>query len=182
MLIHGGEEGLGMTDVVLREAGRWGGACRWRPAVVCVGLLAARLAAAHPAAFTINDVMQVPYPSDLVAAPAGGGVAWVFDTKGRRNIWVADSSGSAKAHPITAYTEDDGFDIGELAWSPDTKSIAFTRAETLEDEAPTNVTSSPDGPKSREVWLVATAGGTPQGGNGTLGELCARWQSGGVCR
>jgi dipeptidyl aminopeptidase/acylaminoacyl peptidase len=140
---------------------QWRCAGQWRTVAVCFGLLAARLVGAHPAAFTINDVMQVPYPSDLVAAPAGRAVAWVFDTKGCRNIWVVDPSGSAKARPITAYTEDDGFDIGELAWSPDTKSIAFTRAGTLEDEAPTNVTSSPEGPKPREVWVVSTAGGAP---------------------
>ena len=145
-----------------RDARHVRGAWQWRAVAVCfISLLAVRLAGAHSAAFTINDVMQAPYPSELVAAPAGRAVAWVFDTKGCRNIWVADSSGSVKAHPVTAYTEDDGFDIGELAWSPDTKSIAFTRAETLEDEAPTNVTSSPEGPKPREVWVVATAGGAP---------------------
>jgi dipeptidyl aminopeptidase/acylaminoacyl peptidase len=144
-----------------QDARQEGGTRPWRGVAVCFGLLAARLAGAHPAAFTLNDVMQAPYPSDLVAAPAGRAVAWVFDTKGCRNIWVVDSTGSAKAHPITTYTEDDGFDIGELAWSPDTKSIAFTRAATLEDEVPTNVTSSPEGPKPREVWVVSTAGGAP---------------------
>jgi dipeptidyl aminopeptidase/acylaminoacyl peptidase len=88
-------------------------------------------------------------------------VAWVFDAKGCRNIWVADPSHGAKARQITPYTEDDGFDIGELAWSPDTKSIAFTRGESLEDEAPANVNNSPEGPKPKEVWVVATAGGVP---------------------
>jgi Tol biopolymer transport system component len=131
----------------------------WSAATVCAGLLMTQVAGAHPAAFTINEVMQAPYPSDLVAAPSGGAVAWVFDTKGCRNILVADSSGAAKARPITAFTEDDGFDIGDLAWSPDTNSIAFTRAQTLEDEAPANVGSTPEGPKPREVWVVSTSGG-----------------------
>ena len=137
----------------------WGAMAVWSVVLGCAGILRAPLARAHPAAFTINEVMQAPYPSDLVAAPSGGAVAWVFDAKGVRNIWVADSSGAAKARPITAFTEDDGFDIGDLAWSPDAKTIAFTRAETLEDEAPANVGSTPEGPKAREVWVVATSGG-----------------------
>jgi dipeptidyl aminopeptidase/acylaminoacyl peptidase len=88
-------------------------------------------------------------------------VAWVFDAKGCSNIWVADPSHGAKARQITPYTEDDGFDIGELAWSPDTKSIAFTRGQSLEDETPANVNNSPKGPMPKEVWVVATAGGVP---------------------
>jgi dipeptidyl aminopeptidase/acylaminoacyl peptidase len=118
-------------------------------------------AAAHPAAFTLNDVMQAPFPSYLLAAPTGAAVAWVFDAKGCSNIWVADPSHGAKARQITPYTEADGFDIGELAWSPDTKSIAFTRGQSLEDETPTNVNNSPQGPMPKEVWVVATAGGVP---------------------
>ena len=116
---------------------------------------------AHPAAFTLNDVMQAPFPSYLLAAPTGGAVAWVFNAKGCSNIWVADPSHGAKARQITPYTEDDGFDIGELAWSPDTKSIAFTRGQSLEDETPTNVNNFPQGPMPKEVWVVATAGGVP---------------------
>ena len=118
-------------------------------------------AGTHPAALTLNDVMQAPFPYYMVAAPTGAAVAWVFDAKGCRNIWVADPSHGAKARQITPYTEDDGFDIGELAWSPDTKSIAFTRGESLWDETPANVNNSPEGPMPKEVWVVATAGGVP---------------------
>jgi hypothetical protein len=99
----------------------------WSAAAACAGLFMTQAAGAHPAAFTLNDVMQAPFPYDMVAAPTGAAVAWVFDAKGCHNIWVADPSHGAKARPITPYTKDDGFDIGELAWSPDTKSIAFTR-------------------------------------------------------
>ena len=133
----------------------------WSAAAACAGLFMTQAAGAHPAAFTLNDVMQAPFPYDTVAAPTGAAVAWVFDAKGCRNIWVADPSHGAKARQITPYTEDDGFDIGELAWSPDTQSIAFTRGQSLEDETPTNVNNSPEGPMPKEVWVVATAGGVP---------------------
>ena len=130
-------------------------------AAACAALFMTQAAGAHPAAFTLNDVMQAPFPYDMVAAPRGAAVAWVFDAKGCRNIWVRDPSHGAKARQITPYTQDDGFDIGELAWSPDTKSIAFTRGESLDDETPANVNNSPQGPMPKEVWVVATAGGVP---------------------
>ena len=133
----------------------------WSAAAACAGLFMTQAAGTHPAAFTLNDVMQAPFPYYMVAAPTGAAVAWVFDAKGCRNIWVADPSHGAKARQITPYTEDDGFDIGELAWSPDTTSIAFTRGQSLEDETPANVNNSPKGPMPKEVWVVATAGGVP---------------------
>ena len=133
----------------------------WSAAAACAALFMTQAAGAHPAAFTLNDVMQAPFPYDMMAAPTGAAVAWVFDVKGCRNIWVADPSHGAKARQITPYTEDDGFDIGDLAWSPDTKSIAFTRGESLDDDTPANVNSSPEGPMPKEVWVVATAGGVP---------------------
>jgi dipeptidyl aminopeptidase/acylaminoacyl peptidase len=133
----------------------------WSAVAACAGLFMTQAAGAHPAAFTLNDVMQAPFAWDLLAAPTGTAVAWVFNAKGCSNIWVADPSRGAKARPITPYTEDDGFGIGELAWSPDTKSIAFTRGQSLEDETLANVNNSPEGPMPKEVWVVATAGGVP---------------------
>src|SRR6266567_1762394 len=133
----------------------------WSTAAACAGLFMTQAAGAHPAAFTLNDVMQAPFASDMLAAPTGAAVAWVFNAKGCSNIWVADPSHGAKARQITRYAEDDGFDIGELAWSPDAKSIAFTRGQSLEDDTPANVRTSPKGVRPREVWVVATAGGAP---------------------
>jgi hypothetical protein len=109
-------------------------ACRVMVAVAGMAVLCmtATLTGAqtNPAPFTLNDVMQAPFAWDMLAAPKGAAVAWVFSTKGCSNIWVADPSHGAKARQITPYTEDDGYDIGELAWSPDARSIAYTRGQS----------------------------------------------------
>src|ERR1700733_8802239 len=136
----------------------------WSAAAACAALFLTQAAGAHPAAFTLNDVMQAPFPYDMVAAPTGAAVAWVFDAQGCRNIWVADPSHGAKGRQHTAHTEDDGINVGDRACSPHTKSIAFTRGESLDDETPTNVNNSPEGPMPKEVWVVATAGGVPHKG------------------
>ena len=44
---------------------------------------------APKSAFTIEQVLSAPFPTNLVAAPARNRVAWVFNAQGRRNIWVA---------------------------------------------------------------------------------------------
>lgn len=124
----------------------------------CGAALRTPPAGAHPAAFTLAQIMQAPFPSSLTAAPRGGAVAWVFDAKGRRNIWVADPTGGNGAHAITSFDEDDGSHIDDLAWSPDEASIAFTRGGSIEDDQPANVDSSPSGPTPREVWLASRSG------------------------
>ena len=74
------------------------------------------LAQSTRAGFSIEQVLSAPYPTSLAAAPVGGRAAWTFNDRGVRNVWIADTGGSARA--ITAFTQDDGNDIGELAWSP----------------------------------------------------------------
>ncbi|HEX3950385.1 MAG TPA: prolyl oligopeptidase family serine peptidase [Steroidobacteraceae bacterium] len=116
-------------------------------------------ALAHTAPFTIEEVMQAPYPSSLIAAAKENAVAWVFDTKGCRNVFLAQGKTS---HQVTAYTLDDGFDIGDLALSPDAGMLAFVRGGSIEDDQPANVNNSSAGATPREVWLVAAAGGAPR--------------------
>jgi hypothetical protein len=54
----------------------------WRAAAAGAGLFMTQAAGAHPATYTLNDVMQAPFASDMLAAPTGAAVAWVFNAKG----------------------------------------------------------------------------------------------------
>src|SRR5213594_3106344 len=70
--------------------------------------------------------LTAPFPDNLVAAPAGGAVAWVFNANGARNIWFA-APPEYQGRQVTAYPDDDGQEIGDLAWTPDGKAIVYTR-------------------------------------------------------
>ncbi|MEP6549291.1 MAG: prolyl oligopeptidase family serine peptidase [Gammaproteobacteria bacterium] len=113
-------------------------------------------AAAVTPAFTIEQVMSAPFPSSLVAAPAQGRFAWVFNERGSRNVWIADpaAKGSYDSRAITAYAGDDGFDLGELAWDAKGETLMFTRGGSLEGGGPVNVTSQPTGAPPQQIWAV----------------------------
>src|SRR5262252_9148286 len=85
--------------------------------------LASWMAAAPPGprAFTLEQVLAEPFPTDLTAAPNDGRVAWVANARGVRNIWLAEPP-DHKGRAVTAYTEDDGQEIGDLEFTPDGKA------------------------------------------------------------
>src|ERR1019366_5492771 len=66
----------------------------------------------------IERYLNAPFASELVAAPGGGKVAWILNERGARNLWVA-AAPDYKGRRLTAYKDDDGQDLGDLAWSPD---------------------------------------------------------------
>ena len=84
--------------------------------------------------FTLEQVMSSPFPAELVAAAHGGRVAWVFDAKGVRNVWVADGPdfiGSARQ--VTHYSADDGQPIASLRLTPDGKTVLYALGSELND-------------------------------------------------
>jgi dipeptidyl aminopeptidase/acylaminoacyl peptidase len=125
---------------------------------VLLGVTAAR------ASFTLEQVMSSPFPTELVASPAGGRAAWVFDARGVRNIWVAEPSGGGgyRSRQLTRYTQDDGQDIGELTWTPDGRAIVYVRGGDLENGGTyPNPASAPERVE-QDVWVVAVEGGAPR--------------------
>ena len=44
------------------------------------------------AQFTIKQVLNSPFPTELTAAPTEEKVAWVFNQEGVRNIWLAEGA------------------------------------------------------------------------------------------
>lgn len=113
--------------------------------------------------FTIEQVLSAPFPAWLTAADAGGRVAWVFNDKGSRNVWVAEPGAKGyAARAVTAYRGDDGYDLGEVAFSPDGRQLVYVRGGSLEGGPPVNPLSLPSGAVGAEVWAVAVDGGAPR--------------------
>jgi len=124
------------------------------PALACAGLLAA--AAARPAfpAFSIEQVLGAPFPSQLTAARQGGRVAWVMDRHGERNVWVADGPDWVPRQ-VTGYLGDDGQPLASLRLTPDGQTVLYARGtEVNEAGESANPASRAQAPK-QQVWAVA---------------------------
>jgi dipeptidyl aminopeptidase/acylaminoacyl peptidase len=103
---------------------------------------------------TIDALMASPFPTELIAAPAGARFAWVQSVEGVRNIWIAHAP-DFKGRKVTNYTIDDGQDLTELAFSADGQFVVFTRGEAAnrQGESP-NPSQMPDGTE-QAVWAAA---------------------------
>jgi Tol biopolymer transport system component len=83
-------------------------------------------AAQASSAQTIETYLAPPFPTDLTASADGKTIAWVFNDKGSRNIFVAEAP-SFVAKAITNYTGDDGTEISNVEFTPDGNQILFVR-------------------------------------------------------
>ena len=102
------------------------------PLIVVVAL--ANLSAQQTATLSIETLMATPFPTELVAAPSGGRIAWVSSHSGVHNVLVAEPvSGTAAARgptdhkwrAVTSYTGDDGLWITDLAWTSDARTLVY---------------------------------------------------------
>ncbi len=131
-----------------------------------LALAAGALAQAPP--FSLDQVLGAAFPTELTAAPSGGRVAWVSNARGVRNIMVAQGP-EYRAGRITAYTQDDGRELGQLAWAPDGSAIVYVRVDGANraGEYP-NPALDPNG-AAQEVWIATLNGTAPRPiGEGSL--------------
>jgi Tol biopolymer transport system component len=122
--------------------------------------LAQDSSAAKPG-FTVEQVMSSPFPTALTAATKANRIAWVFNSKGERNVWVADAPDFA-ARQITHYQGDDGQDIFAVKLTPDGKTLLYARGSEVSGEGHVaNPTSEIKEPK-QQVWAVDVEAGKPR--------------------
>ena len=108
--------------------------------------------------FTIEQVLSAPFPYGLTSAAHAPRVAWVFDNKGERNIWVADAPDFVPRQ-VTHYKGDDGQAIASVRLTPDGKTIVYARgSETNKEGTSANPTSQTKMPK-QQAWAVNVSGG-----------------------
>jgi dipeptidyl aminopeptidase/acylaminoacyl peptidase len=125
-------------------------------ALVTIGwVLGCAMVASAQSPFTLEQVMSSPFPSELTAAAHGSRVAWVFDAKGVRNVWVADGPDFIHtARQLTHYTADDGQPIASLRLTPDGKTALYALGSELNDaQESANPESSTKGAKQQVFAL-----------------------------
>src|SRR5271163_2984485 len=110
-------------------------------------------------AATLEQYLGAPFASEMHAAPGGGKVVWLLNERGARNLWVAVAP-DYKGRRLTSFKEDDGQDIGEIAWTADGRSIVYVRGGDLEhfgtaNPNPRSLAQTPD----QAVYIIAFDGG-----------------------
>ena len=137
-------------------------------------LIVLATAALAAQSFTLQQVMSAPFNSQLQAAPTGRRFVWIAYQEGRRNLWIAETGGTAEgggvgangsyaARALTHYDADDGIEIGDITWTPDGQSVVYVRGgdfEFPEKPAP-NPDLLPQGVE-QDIWLIALKGGEPR--------------------
>lgn len=113
------------------------------------------------ALFTMAQVLDYPFPEDLVSQKSGSAFAWVSNVRGVRNIWVARAPGY-RAYQLTRYTGDSGQEITNLNISPDGQYLVYVRGGDHDADWPQaaqpNPSASPQEPQM-QVWAVSLRGG-----------------------
>jgi dipeptidyl aminopeptidase/acylaminoacyl peptidase len=131
----------------------------------CVLAVAVLVALRMPGAlgqgsFTLEQVLGVPFNSNLVAAENGNRVAWTSNQQGRRNIWVAEGPNFV-GRQLTSYSSDDGGELSALQFSPDGGTLVYSRGEGKDSAGEyANPTHNPAGAE-QEIWAISWTGGAP---------------------
>jgi dipeptidyl aminopeptidase/acylaminoacyl peptidase len=114
-----------------------------------------------PQAFTLEQVLSSPFPTNLVAAEHTGRIAWVFAFKGARNVWVADAP-NFEARQVTHYEGDDGMPIAALKLTPDGKTVVYARGTEVNGAGETADPTSNVEKRTQQVWAADVDSGQPR--------------------
>ena len=111
------------------------------------------------AQFSIEQILSAPFPTELTASPDGQTLAWVFNDRGARNVWLATGPDFSTARPVTEFGEDDGVEIGNLTFTPDGSRLLYVRGNAPnrggEVANPAQLPEAPD----RELFVYDLAAG-----------------------
>jgi len=116
---------------------------------------------AQTKSFSLADIKQYPFPTELTAAFTQPLIAWAVDEKGLRNVYMATAP-DWKPQRLTHFTNDDGQEISAVSVSGDGKWICFVRGgdhgANWDDEKPVNPANDLQ-PQKMQVFTVASTGG-----------------------
>jgi Tol biopolymer transport system component len=131
-------------------------------AVVAATALVRAHTPAPSGGFTLERVLDYPFPDNLVASPMGSTIAWTFNERGARNIYAANGP-AFQARRVTRYVGDEGQELTGLSFSTDGKTIVYVRGGDHGANWPADGNLQPNPTAGSvqprlQIWAVATSG------------------------
>ena len=111
--------------------------------------------------FTLEQVLSAPFPFGLTSASHAERVAWIFDNKGERNIWVAEAPDFVPRQ-VTHYKGDDGQPIASVRLTPDGKTVVYARGSEVNKESTSANPQSQTKMPKQQAWAADVNGGEPR--------------------
>ncbi len=114
---------------------------------------------ANPPPFTLDRVLDFPFPDNLVTAPNGASIAWTLNERGERNIYAADGPDFA-ARRVTRYAGDEGQELTSVSFAPDGRTIVYVRGGDHGANWPADGNLQPDPDSGTvqprvQIWAIA---------------------------
>jgi dipeptidyl aminopeptidase/acylaminoacyl peptidase len=117
--------------------------------------------ASQSPSFTLEQIKSYPFPNELTAAATGSRIAWAFNERGARNVWVAEGP-DFRARKLTNYEKDDGQELTSLSISADGKYVVYVRGgdhgSNFDSSVGVNPALTPIQMRV-QLWSVPFAGG-----------------------
>jgi len=114
--------------------------------------------------FTLEQIKSYPFPNELTSSTTGSRIAWAFNERGARNVWVAEGP-DFKARRLTNYETDDGQELTSLAVSADGKYVVYVRGGDHGSNFDSSVGVNPGLTTTAmkvQIWSIPFAGGEPK--------------------
>jgi dipeptidyl aminopeptidase/acylaminoacyl peptidase len=132
--------------------------------IIAAALLVSRSQKAATDSFTLEQLKAYPFPNELTASATGSRIAWAFNERGSRNVWVAEGP-DFKARRLTNYEIDDGQELTSLSISADGKYVVYVRGGDHGSNFDSSVGVNPAMTTTQmkvQIWSVPFAGGEPK--------------------
>src|SRR6185369_11941339 len=107
---------------------------------------------------TIENYLAPPFPTGLTVSSDGKTIAWVFNNKGSRNVFIAEAPAFV-AKAITNYTGDDGIQISNVEFTPAGDQIVFVRGNEPNSNGEMANPAFLQTSTARNIFIVNKSGG-----------------------
>ena len=106
---------------------------------------------------TIENLLSVPFPTELRSSADGRHIVWVFNDRGIRNLFSADAP-DFKVRMLTNNKTDDGIEMNSVRFTPDGDKIVFTQGNPNNSKGEAANPALLQTKTERTVWIVNTNG------------------------